>query len=463
MNRKHLPALVTAVGFVTALLVRVLPGGLKGAVDYDEGVYVAAALALLDGRFPWRDFAFVHPPGVILWLVPAALAGPKAALLIGRVLAALVGALNTVMLGRLVRGWAGVAAAVFLGLWWETVLTDRGVYLEPLMNAAGLGALLLLHDAPSRKRVVAAGVLCALAVGFKLLGGLWCVIAFITCPRELRARLVASAVVTFAVLFLPFVALAPSEAFFELITVHSVRPPDGDLELLIRLREMFVARSLDATILMVLLLPFAVTGARRWLGRGVLLGLTLMVGLFLSMAAFWNQYDAALAPLIALLLGLGLAGLVERLGQGQGEGPTRARTFGAGWIPAALVLGLGLRHWSLAIEPPPAAPPPLTLQPGTCAIENYVLVQADQRPALVSPMLIDSYGQVLVDVARSGKRFRSIDEAFADDVSQQTLLRQLPQCEFLQVGNRANQFSPTSRAFIAEHFTDLGNGSLKRR
>lgn len=449
--KRHLPALGAGLLFLTALLIRVIPGRIvTGAVDYDEGVYVAAALTLLDGRFPWRDFAFLHPPGVILWLLPAALAGPKFALLIGRVLTVLLGSLNVVMAGRIVRGWAGVAAALFLCLWWETLLTDRGVYLEPLMNGAGLGALLLLSEAPGRKHVLAAGMLCALAVGFKLLGGVWCVAALVVCPREFRVRLVLIAVGTFAVLFGPLFAMAPREAFFELITVHSVRPPDGDLDRLVRLREMFVSRSLDATIATAILLPFAVTGARRWLGRAVLLALALIVTVFLSTAAFWNQYDAALAPLLVLLLGLGLAGLVERLGR-------------RGWIAAAVVMGLSLLHVELATRAPPLAPPPLVLQPDTCAFENYVLVQANQRPALTSPVLIDSYGQVLLDVARSGQRFGSIDEAYASDVSQQTLLRQLPQCAWLQVGNRGNQLSPTTRVFIAEHFIDAGNGSLQRR
>lgn len=65
--KRHLPAILVAGGFLAALLVRVIPGRLaSGAVDYDEGVYVAAALTVLEGRFPWRDFAFLHPPGVIL-------------------------------------------------------------------------------------------------------------------------------------------------------------------------------------------------------------------------------------------------------------------------------------------------------------------------------------------------------------------------------------------------------------
>lgn len=448
--KRHLGASLSVLGFVAALLVRVVPGGLEGAVDYDEGVYVTAALALLEGRFPWRDFVFLHPPGVALWLVPAALAGPKAALLWGRVLSAMVGALNAVLVGRVVRGWAGLAAAVWLGLWWETVLTDRGVFLEPLMNGAGLGALLLLSHEPNRRRVMVAGALCGAAVAFKLLGAVWCVVAFIVCPREVRARLVLSAMAVFAALFLPLAALAPSEAFFQLVTVHSVRPPDGDLDRLVRLREMFVSRSIDATILMALVSPFALSGSRRWLGRAVLFGLVLIVAVFLKTAAFWNQYDAAVAPLIVLLLGLGLAGVVERLGR-------------AGWVAAVIVLALGLRHLPLATQAPPPAPLVANLPPGTCALESYVLVQADRGPALVSPLLIDSYGQVLADVARSGKRFSSMDEAFADDVSQVTLLRQLPQCEFLQVGNRGSQLSATSRAFIAEHFDDVGDGSLKRR
>ena len=102
--RRHLPLALTIGGFVAALLIRVLPRGLSGAVDYDEGVYIEAAWALRHGFLPWRDFVFVHPPGILLWLAPLTVGGPKLALLLGRLGSALAGATNVVLAGRLVGG-----------------------------------------------------------------------------------------------------------------------------------------------------------------------------------------------------------------------------------------------------------------------------------------------------------------------------------------------------------------------
>jgi alpha-1,2-mannosyltransferase len=51
----------------TVLAVRLFtltrPGFLTGVSEYDDGVYLGAAIRLTQGAVPYRDFAFVQPPG----------------------------------------------------------------------------------------------------------------------------------------------------------------------------------------------------------------------------------------------------------------------------------------------------------------------------------------------------------------------------------------------------------------
>ena len=62
---------------LVAFLVRAVPilrgGGLEGYLGYDDGVYFAAAAALVHGFLPYRDFLLLHPPGIALLLSPFAL------------------------------------------------------------------------------------------------------------------------------------------------------------------------------------------------------------------------------------------------------------------------------------------------------------------------------------------------------------------------------------------------------
>ncbi len=56
--------LVTRPGFLTS-----------GTVEYDDGVYLGAALRLLHGALPYKDYAFVQPPGIVVVALPGALVG----------------------------------------------------------------------------------------------------------------------------------------------------------------------------------------------------------------------------------------------------------------------------------------------------------------------------------------------------------------------------------------------------
>ncbi len=63
-------AALAVLGF---LLFQALNHGHLGAVDeYDDGVYFGASIQLAHGILPYRDFAFIQPPLITVWLLPLA-------------------------------------------------------------------------------------------------------------------------------------------------------------------------------------------------------------------------------------------------------------------------------------------------------------------------------------------------------------------------------------------------------
>src|SRR5207253_1561347 len=92
--------LAIALGSYTLALPRGLTGvhGLLNRNGYDDGVYLGTALRLVHGHLPYRDYAFVHPPGITLLMTPIALLGrvigSRDALAIARIVTVLVAGVN---------------------------------------------------------------------------------------------------------------------------------------------------------------------------------------------------------------------------------------------------------------------------------------------------------------------------------------------------------------------------------
>ncbi len=109
--------LVITAAAALALLLRgyaiLRPGVLLGVAWYDDGVYFASALRLVNGVLPYRDFFFAQPPGIPLLLAPAALlakvAGTDWGMAAARILTLLASTACVVTGGLLVRhpGGAG--------------------------------------------------------------------------------------------------------------------------------------------------------------------------------------------------------------------------------------------------------------------------------------------------------------------------------------------------------------------
>jgi hypothetical protein len=140
------PAAVVFGATILALALRVFlltrPGFLvSGVVEYDDGVYLGAAIRLLHGALPYRDYAFVQPPGILLVALPGALVAsvtsPAAGLAAARVLTVCASSACVPLAGSLVRHRGALVTAVtcgFLAVYPSDVLSARTLLLEPWMN-----------------------------------------------------------------------------------------------------------------------------------------------------------------------------------------------------------------------------------------------------------------------------------------------------------------------------------------
>jgi alpha-1,2-mannosyltransferase len=211
--------LVTRPGFLTS-----------GTVEYDDGVYLGAALRLLHGALPYKDYAFVQPPGIVVIALPGAVVGSltsqAAGLAAARVLSLLASTACVPLAGRLLRHRGALACAVTAGLlavYPADVLSGRTLLLEPWMNLA----CLLAASAAFREGRLAsprwlawAGVAFGCGVAIKFWAAVPAAVLLAAClivrppAQTSRARragaLVGGAVGGFAVLAGPFALADPA-------------------------------------------------------------------------------------------------------------------------------------------------------------------------------------------------------------------------------------------------------------
>ncbi|MGH3251040.1 MAG: phospholipid carrier-dependent glycosyltransferase [Trebonia sp.] len=211
--------LVTRPGFLTS-----------GTVEYDDGVYLGAASRLLHGAMPYKDYAFVQPPGIVVVALPGALVGSLTSQATGlaaaRVLSVLASTACVPLAGRLVRHRGALACAVTAGLlavYPADVLSGRTLLLEPWMNLACLlAANAAFRDGrlKSPRWLAWAGVAFGCAVAIKFWAVFPAAVLLAVCliarpPTETsRVRragaLIGGAVGGFAVLAGPFALADPS-------------------------------------------------------------------------------------------------------------------------------------------------------------------------------------------------------------------------------------------------------------
>jgi alpha-1,2-mannosyltransferase len=326
------------------------PGHLLGVTEYDDGVYLGAALRLVHGVLPYRDFVLVQPPGLILIMTPvAALAkwtGTAGAMATGRILTACAGAAAVPLAGRLVRHRGLLAVLITCGLlavYPDAIAASVTVLQEPWLVLCCLAGALAVFDGDqltgSWKRLAWGGVAFGFAGAIKV----WAVIPVLVIvalamrrPRRAAAFLGGTAA-GFLVPVLPFAVASPGTFYKGVIVAQIVRVDDVRVSAWTRLTSLTGLDSLSpvshqavliASIAIPALVVLAFAGA--WLVTRrpppaldwfALLTAVLVVAAFVWPADFYYHYSDFLVPFLALCLGLPVARLVTGLQE-------------AGWRPA---------------------------------------------------------------------------------------------------------------------------------
>src|SRR5579859_115067 len=147
-----------AIG-VTTLVALALRGyllirpGVLTVTQYDDGPYFGSAVRLVHGVMPYRDFAFVQPPGVTLLMSPPALisylTGTAWGLAIGRILTVLAGTAAVALAGLLVRHRGVLAVLITCGVmavYSDAVAAAHTVLVEPWLVLFCVIGLVALFD-----------------------------------------------------------------------------------------------------------------------------------------------------------------------------------------------------------------------------------------------------------------------------------------------------------------------------
>jgi alpha-1,2-mannosyltransferase len=187
--------LATMLAFGLRVFILTRPGLLTGITEYDDGVYLGGAIRLTQGILPYRDYALVQPPGILLLMAPAAvvarLSTTAAALGTVRVLSVCASTACVPLAGNLMRyrGMVGTLVTCgFLAVYPDDVWTAHTLLLEPWMN---LCCLIGVNAAFSRGRLAGswrlawAGVALGFAVSVKYWAAVPAAVLLATCliPR----------------------------------------------------------------------------------------------------------------------------------------------------------------------------------------------------------------------------------------------------------------------------------------
>ncbi|HEY1699555.1 MAG TPA: hypothetical protein VGG75_07570 [Trebonia sp.] len=172
---------LTALALAIRLFTLTRSGYMTGVTEYDDGVYLGGAIRLLQGAIPYRDFAYVQPPGILLLMIPVALltkiTTTTHAMAAARLLTAAASATAVPLAGSLVRHRGTLVTLVTcatLAIYPDDLTTAHTLILEPWMNLLTLIAVCLAFRRgrlASPMRLTWAGVMIGAAASVKFWAG----------------------------------------------------------------------------------------------------------------------------------------------------------------------------------------------------------------------------------------------------------------------------------------------------
>jgi alpha-1,2-mannosyltransferase len=418
---------------------------LLGLVEYDDGVYVGGALRSVRGVMPYRDFAFGHPPGILLLLLPLAIASfsfsTRPLMGAARAQTALVTGANVFFLARLVkhRGTGTVLlCGVLLAVYPPAVFADKTAMLEPyLVLFCLLGAALMFDgdDLASPRRLTCAGVALGFAGAVKIWAVLPALVSLLCClPRGRQTRSLALGLVAgFAIPSLPFFLLAPSNFIRDVLVVQLERGGAYNPSLTTRLyyiagteghAGLILAASLAVLYALLVATAFLISPRPSRLDWFALGAATSSVAALLAARTFYFHYAYFSAPFLALLLALSADRLVRRTRLRATAGTQRRRTlasvrvlgFAMLTLIALFAAGLDTRHFNSYQDPGsriaaiiPAGACVVADQPAMTIIANRFISNQPQCPTVVDPFLVSMISNP-TDYYVPGHLFRLVSE-----------------------------------------------------
>lgn len=366
-SARYVGALFAAAAvFVVSVAARLIPlergGGLRSYGSYDDTVYFASAVGWVHGRWPYRDFLLIQPPGIVVALAPFAALhhwiGDSGALAAARLVWSVLGGLTAAGLVALL--WrtsrlAAVVAGLFYALFWPAQMVERMTYLEGLQNSLLVAALLLLRPFgppwTSRRAVRLAAVVAGIALGLSWSVKIWeiALIAVLAIWLAVRPRrrsdlpwFGVGVFVAVVAVCLPFFLHAP-RAMWTMVVADQLHRPwhAGWAKRLIYITGTSHIVSAHRfgwglmTVLTVVVVFTALACLRRE-ARVVVLLFLAAVAVLLKSPPVYVHYGSFIAPSFAILLGVGAAEAVRLIHRTRSAVPRR---LGEG-IVAVVITGI---------------------------------------------------------------------------------------------------------------------------
>jgi hypothetical protein len=420
------------IGLALRLWILFLPG-LMSLTQYDDGPYFGSAVRLVHGVLPYRDYAFVQPPGITELMSPAALesylGGTAWALVMGRFLSVLAGSAAVVLAGLLVRHRGALAVLLTSGIiviYPAAAVSARTVLLEPWLMLFCLAGAVAVFDGDrltSRTRRLAWG---GVVFGFGGAIKVWAivpvlVIAVLCLPHLKRAAVFAGGVAAgFLIPVLPFVIASPGR-FYNDVVVAQLARVGPRFDTWQRYRSMLgIPKALTPTTVVALAVTVVAVVVAAQIAASLitrrppapldwfaLLSAALIVAMFLWPSYYAAHYSAFFGPFLALSLALPLARLANGLASRRAARDRPVTRPGRPWLARAglVVLGLAVLAGAVAEAGPPTDQtarfdvPEVTLRlipKGACVLTDsavYLLI-ADRFSSTVPgcSQMVDSLG-----------------------------------------------------------------------
>ena len=459
---------------------------------FDAGIYFTSAGLFARGYAPYRDFIFVHPPGIMVLLSPfvglAHWTGLDNAFVAARWCAAFIGGINTMLVGTLALRWRGPAAALIAAGLYATfppaLTIESNVMLEPFLNLVGLVAawvLLAGGDAPlSRSRLIASGALFGLVPFVKLYGACLLVPALVgprfARPARDRLILVASALVSFGLACAPFALRSGVVPFVRQVFVFQLLRPasdprDGAISgIRDRADNMLdwgqFAHSHAPTTAAVVALGLVLCVAVRYAVRGGPPGrywgvqTALIAVLLLASRVYYDQYSVFLLPALSVLAAAAVVDLAAPAFRDR-----RPWLALVAAVAAAGFAAIAIEDVRAVVDTPHTAVGATAIRrsvpkdahfwadPPTVGIAIDRLPTSDRRGRVIA----DPFGEPLYRALESGQAYGSQQEAFATTAGQARLRAQLEASDYVALapGFVRYQWTEATRTWFARRFVNF--------